>query len=69
MKASKADIISGMAKAIQELQDERDMLDLTGFDTMTEYWRVEDELIARMDDLYMEMRKVLENQDIMNYFR
>ncbi len=69
MKASKADVISGLAKAIQFLQDERDMLDLSCFDTMTEYWKVEDELIASMDNLYMEMRKVLENQDILYYFR
>ena len=69
MKASKADIIVGMAKAIQDIQDERDMLQLCDFEFMTDYWKVEDHLIARMDDLYQEIVKVIQNDDIEKYFR
>ena len=69
MKASKADIIVGMAKAIQDIQDERDMLQLCDFEFMTDYWKVEDHLIARMDDLYQEIVKVIQNDEIEKYFR
>lgn len=69
MIATKADKIIALGKAIQDLQDERDMLYLSSFITMGDFLKVEDELIAKIDDLYIEIRSVLENQDILKYIR
>ena len=63
---TKADIISGMCAAIHSTRNEITDLQFSDFKTMTEVWKIEDELIANIDNLYKEIRQVLDNQDILN---
>ena len=64
MIATKADVISGISKQIQDLHDELDMVDLSDFEFMTDYWRIQDRIEADIENLYKEIREVLNNQDI-----